>query len=90
MSTWSYSLFYTIKKIFQIYTIVLTMVNDPRWYLKWYVNYFNIFEYEENEKEYWNNREMTSKNLVENNEIKKRKFKKWRRERNHKKEKRRE
>ena len=32
-----------------------------------YLNVFDIFEYEKDKEEYWNNREIASKHLVENN-----------------------
>ena len=37
--------------------------------LKQYLNDLDIFEYEEDEEEYWNNREITSKYFTDENEI---------------------
>ena len=47
---------------------MLTRINDRVDHLKWYRNDLDIFEYEKDEKEYWNNHEIDSKNLVENDE----------------------
>ena len=44
------------------------MVNDRVDHLKWYSNDLDILEYKDDEEEYWNNREITSKNLDENDE----------------------
>ena len=45
------------------------MVNNCVDHLKGYLNDFDILEYEEVEEKYWNNSEIASKDLAENDDV---------------------